>query len=153
MSTVSGKVIEVFRDGVTKTGRNIGSRFGSVTLEGNHKLTCFDLNFIADVLVGGEYTFTVEQSGQYVNIVGETIPVIQTLGTGSLPERAITPGHPTVKEEKPFIFPKPLVDKDLAIRKAVALKAAVEYVIATMGGTSKESDVIECAEIFEEYLA
>ena len=146
MSTVSGKVIEVFRDGVTKTGRNIGSRFGSVTLEGNHKLTCFDLNFIADVLVGGEYTFTIEQSGQYVNIVGETIPVVNVQMDRGGDENRID-----VKVEKPFEFPK-VKDVDLAIRRAVALKAAVEYVIATMGGTSKESDVIECALQFEGYL-
>lgn len=147
MSTVSGKVIEVFRDGTVKSGRSVGNKFGTVTLEGDHKLTCFNLNQIANVVVGGEYTFTIEASGNFVNIVGETIPVINVTG---LPERAITPG-PEVKAEKPFTFPK-TKDVDLAIRKAVALKAAVEYVIATMGGTSKESDVIECAVIFEEYL-
>ena len=143
MSQVSGKVIEVYRDGVTKTGRNVGSKFGKVTLEGGHKLTCFDLTQIADVVVGGEYTFTIEASGNFVNIVGETIPVID-VGTPSVET-------PEPVAEKPFTFPK-TKDVDLAIRKAVALKAAVEYVIATMGGTSKESDVIECAEIFEEYL-
>ena len=145
MSTVSGKVIEVFRDGTVKSGRSVGNKFGTVTLEGDHKLTCFNLNQIANVVVGGEYTFTIEASGNFVNIVGETIPVIDVSGVPtSGPEIA-------VEAEKPFTFPK-AKDVDLAIRKAVALKAAVEYVIATMGGTSKEADVIECAEIFEEYL-
>jgi hypothetical protein len=43
-------------------------------------------------------------------------------------------------------------DKDEAIRKAVALKASVEYVSSVLGGTGTTKDVISYAREFEAYL-
>lgn len=152
MNLISGTVHQI-TDGTVKTGRSIGKAYKNVMLTTGNKLTAFDISFVAGVEVGKEYTFPVEQSGQYINIVGAVIPVIQTESVDSeKPEFSIA--KEIEKETHVKMYPVP--SKDIAIRKAVALKASVEFLIGLHTALPEKfsvGDVIETAKKFEEYLA
>ena len=162
---ISGYVKEIY-EGTTKTGRSAGKPFWSITLDTDAKLTCFNLDFIKDVEEGKEYTFTYEKSGDYINLTAPSVPVVQQQ-TESQPlkyvgssyiEETTSPDSTTVPlVDEPVEMPPRVFgtasNKDEAIRKAVALKAAVEYVASVLGGTGTTKDVISYAREFEAYLA
>lgn len=159
MSLVSG-IVHQIDDGTVRTGRSIGKPYKNIILTTGNKLSAFDLSFVAGVEVGKEYTFPIETSGQYVNIVGEVVPVIQTeeVGRGGdilakHAEAFLKPVYEHVEKNIPKIHPT--VDKDTAIRKAVALKASVEFIVGQsmkIGENFSVGNVIETAKKFEEYL-
>jgi len=158
---ISGYVKEIY-EGTTKTGRSAGKPFWSITLDADQKLTCFNLDFIRDVVEGKEYTFTYEKNGDYINLTAPSVPVI-SVDSGSADTETTSPDSTTGSEaltappvDKPAEMPPRVFgtasNKDEAIRKAVALKAAVEWAVAVLGGTGNAEDVISYAREFEEYL-
>ena len=153
---ISGYVKEIY-EGTTKTGRSAGKLFWSITLDADQKLTCFNLDFIKDVEEGKEYTFTYESDGKYANLSALSVPVIRTDSETTSPDsttgsEALTaPSVDEPVEMPPRVFGT-ASNKDEAIRKAVALKAAVEWAVAVLGGTGNAEDVISYAREFEEYL-
>ena len=157
MSQISGIVKEIF-EGTIKKGRSAGQPFWSITLDTDNKLSTFKSEFIQGVEVGKEYTFTVEASGDYVNLTAPTVPCIQN-DTESIhadtetiaPEATTAPlTHELPKRNTGTLGTAS--NKDEAIRKAVALKASVEYVASVLGGTGTTKDVVAYAKEFEEYL-
>lgn len=160
MSSLVSGIIHQIEDGIVKTGHFTGSAYKTIILTTGNKLTCFDLDFITGIEIGKEYTFPVEQKGSYTNIVGTVTPVIQTEG--------VTPIHSAVTESPDSGTPDPsdhaleikpipafTSTKDTAIRKAVALKAAVEFLVGLHTALPEKfsvGDVIETAKKFEEYL-
>jgi len=152
---ISGYVKEIY-EGTTKTGRSAGKPFWSITLDTDAKLTCFNAEFMSDVIEGKEYTFTYEKSGDYINLTAPSVPVI-SVDSGSAETETTSPDSTTAPlvDELPKRntgIPSFQASKDEAIRKAVALKAAVEYVASVLGGTGTVKDVISYAREFEEYL-
>jgi len=150
---ISGYVKEIY-EGTTKTGRSAGKPFWSITLDADQKLTCFNLDFIKDVEEGKEYTFTFEKSGDYINLTAPSVPVIHTDSETTSPDSTTAPQTNELPQEKVQTWKvrESASNKDEAIRKAVALKAAVEYVASVLGGTGTTEDVISYAREFEEYL-
>ena len=159
MAQITGYVKEIY-EGTTKTGRSAGEPFWSITLDTDAKLTAFNLDFIRDVEEGKEYTFTIEASGKYVNITAPTVPCIRNDSETTSPDSTTAP---PVDEPPPpkaggytkYSYKETEADyreRQSNIRKAVALKASVEYVASVLGGTGTVKDVLSYAVEFEEYL-
>ena len=159
--------IHSFEDGTVKTGHFVGKPYKTITLTTGNKLTCFDLDFIEGIEIGREYTFPVEQKGSYTNIVCTVTTVIQTGGMAITDVSPVTGLAKDAEEVRAFVEPVyehiekniPKIyssgNKDEAIRKAVALKAAVEFLVGQSiqaGDQFSVGDVIETAKKFEEYL-
>ena len=162
MAQITGYVKEIY-EGTTKTGRSAGKPFWSITLDTDVKLSTFNADFMTGVTEGREYTFTYESDGKYANLTAPSVPVIQTDSETTSPDsttgsEALT--APPVDEPPPPKASTPAIKgipsfgagKDEAIRKAVALKAAVEWAVAVLGGTGNTKDIISYAREFEEYL-
>lgn len=154
MSQVTGIVKEVYRDGIVKTGRSAGKAWWAITLDTDAKLTAFDIEFVKDVEVGKEYTFTIEASGQYVNITAPSVPCIQQDGDTTPPEATTAPQTKEQPRKGTGALGNPYSasNKDEAIRKAVALKAAVEFANGVLGSTATTNKVAEYMREFEELL-
>jgi len=160
---ISGYVKEIY-EGTTKTGRSAGKPFWSITLDTDAKLTCFNAEFMSDVVEGKEYTFTYEKSGDYINLTAPSVPVISVDSETTSPDsttgsEALTaPPVDELPQRDKGVFKSnfPSVgtasNKDEAIRKAVALKAAVEFSDSVAGSTGNIKKVIEYAKEFEKYL-
>lgn len=150
MSLVTG-IIHAIDQGTVSKGHFAGSLFKTITLTTGNKLTAFDVDFVEGLEIGKEYTFPVEQSGTYTNIIGTVTPVTQVGDV--IP---ITDANQEVAIAKPAeeVLPKVQTpeDRDSAIRRAVALKAAVEYVGINLKVTSTPEEVIALAKLFEAYL-
>ena len=161
MSQITGYVKEIY-EGTTKTGRSAGKPFWSITLDTDVKLSTFNAEHMTGVVEGKEYTFTYETDGKYANLSAPSIPVIHTDSETMSPDSTTTPQTDDHTDPKVSPFEKPTKmypeirgtasNKDEAIRKAVALKAAVEWAIAVLGGTGTTEDIISYAREFEGYL-
>ena len=173
---ITGYVKEIFQ-GTVKTGRSAGKPFWSITLDTDVKLSTFNAEFMQGVVEGLESTFTYESDGKYANLTAPSVPVIRT-DADSVDGETTSPDSTTVSEaltapqmddESPSDHALELVvpfrgktaskgipsfqaGKDEAIRKAVALKAAVEFSDSVAGSTGNIKKVIEYAREFEEYL-
>lgn len=157
MSLVQGKVKEIFQ-GEIASGRNQGDPFWSITLEESpdDKLTTFKEEFIEGLEQGKEYTFTVEQKGKYINIVGETVPC-EDVGGDTRDE---------TEEENPIVKPKPHLVKVKTKRKPPvvtstvsderyfknrisALSASVDFL---SDGTASPKEILNLADTFAEWI-
>ena len=146
MSTVTGYVKEIY-EGTTKWGQ----LWWSITLDTGTKISTREPKFREEIEEGKEYTFTYESDGTYANITAPSVPVIHTDTETIAPNSTTAPLTHEPAEMPPRVFGT-ASNKDEAIRKAVALKAAVEYVASVLGGTGTTKDVISYAREFEEYL-
>jgi len=162
MAQITGYVKEIYK-GTVKAGRSEGKPFWSITLDTDVKLSTFNAGFMDGVVEGKEYTFTYESDGKYANLTAPTVPCIRNDTETIAPDTTTAPqADEPVRKYKKLLEKEiegasgvkmyPVPNKDEAIRKAVALKAAVEYVSSVLGGTGTVKDVLSYAAEFEEYL-
>lgn len=158
---ISGYVKEIY-EGTTKWGKP----WWSVTLDTGVKITTREPKLMKDteekdIEVGKEYTFTYESDGTYTNITAPSVPVIsvdsETTSSDSTTAPPVDePPLPKAGGYSKYGYKETEADyraRQLAIRKAVALKGAIRYVASVLGGTGTTKDVISYAREFEgDYL-
>lgn len=150
MSLVSG-IVNSVEDGTVKTGHFAGSAYKTVTLTTGNRLTCFDLNFIANIEIGKEYTFPLEQKGQYVNIIGAVTPCIQTGVRDNVIAETSVLEEPKPAEE---VLPKahtPADERQFKNRIS-ALASAVDFLVGSGGDKFSVGNVIQTAEEFLTFI-
>ena len=151
MSLISG-IVHQITDGTVRTGRSMGKAYKNIILTTGNKLTAFDVSFVADVEVGKEYTFPIEQSGTYINIVGAVTPVIQqeeavfpvAMSPVVTPAEEVLPKAHTPADERGFK------------NRISALASAVEFLVGAVGGQKdggfSVGNVIQTAEEFLKFI-
>ena len=160
MPALTSIVTEIYQ-GTIKSGRSKGAPFWSITLDEGQKLSTFEEEYVRDVKKGKQYTFDYKTDGQYCNLTGAPTPVIQT--DSDLTDPVVSPFTKDTLPQTQGI--DPLADKRILSNvtssegsertyknRISALQAAVNYVTATMGGTSAEKDVVDTAIRFEGYI-
>ena len=143
MPQVQHIVSEVFQ-GTVRSGRSAGKPFWSVTTNTGNRLTCFEEKYVQDLEIGKEYTFEIEAKGEYVNIVGEPVPVMQ------IDQENVNKVHEMVGGKLSTITTQ---ESERTYKNRIsALQAAVQYVIGTMAGTHSDEDFKKIVKDFEEYI-
>lgn len=142
MSFIKGTV-EKIDEGKVKTGHFAGKPYKTITLTTGNKITAFDVDNVTDVKVGSEYAFPVEESGQYTNVVGDVVPVEDVnadIKEELKPAEEVLPKVHTAIEERGFK------------NRISAIASAVDFVNNKLGSTAKESDCVETAKQFLEFI-
>lgn len=149
MELISGTIHSI-SDGTVKTGHFTGSLFKTITLTTGNKLSAFDLPFVADVEIGKEYTFPVEQKGTYVNIVGTVTPVIQQ----SAEETGVPEGLPLKAKSAEEVLPKVHTPTDeRAFKNRIsAISSAVEFIVGVSRETNTPFSIGEAITAAEGFL-
>lgn len=145
MNQITGVVLEIYQGTVSK-GRSAGKPFWTITLVGGKQLSTFTQQYVQGLEQGKEYTFTTEVKGEYENISGVPVPVIQI-------KEELEKTYDMVAESQtlPNVTSSPESERTYKNRIS-ALQAAVTYVCAMLGGTAGEKDVVEKAKEFEGYI-
>jgi len=142
MDLINGTV-QMIEDGTVRTGHFQGKAYKTITLTTNNKLTAFEVENVKDVVVGKEYTFPTEKSGNYTNIIGDVILAVDVnadIKEASKPAEEVLPKVHSAMEERAFK------------NRISALASAVEFLVDSGGDKFSIGNVPQTAEEFLKFI-